>query len=163
VIFSDPNGKEVARAKHITNDYGSFSGSFTAPSGKGTGRMTIRCEAQPFGQTQVNVEEYKRPKFQVTVAKPKEGGKLNGPVPVEGTVKVYRLKAPETVQRAPLRDRYYHPMPVMHRGREKEPEPDMSNPNSWPLGDAAAERKFKTDKDGKAKLDFQLGVGVYRV
>src|SRR5262249_40415398 len=46
---------------------------------------------------------------------------------VEGTVKVHRLKAPETVQRAPLRDRYYHPMPVMHRGREKEPEPDLSN------------------------------------
>src|SRR5262249_26064926 len=46
---------------------------------------------------------------------------------------------------------------------EKEPEPDLSNPNSWPLGEVAATRTVKTDKDGKAKLSFQLGVGAYRV
>ena len=31
VIFADPNGKEVAKTWHTTTDYGSFSGSFTAP------------------------------------------------------------------------------------------------------------------------------------
>ena len=31
VVFTDPNGKEVARHQARSNDYGSFSGSFTAP------------------------------------------------------------------------------------------------------------------------------------
>ena len=29
VAFLDPNGKEIAKAEHACNDYGSFSGSFT--------------------------------------------------------------------------------------------------------------------------------------
>src|SRR6185503_3216110 len=31
VVFADPNGKEIARREQECNDYGSFSGSFTAP------------------------------------------------------------------------------------------------------------------------------------
>jgi hypothetical protein len=304
VVFRDHNNKELARAQHVTNDYGTFNGSFTAPSGKATGTMWIRTEGEPNGQANVNVEEYKRPKFQVTLEKPKEGAKLNGPVTVagkalaytgaavdnakvrfrvvrevryppwygwrywwrprpaqpaqeiahgfartaangtfkvdfvarpdlkvpakdeptfhyaihadvtdttgetrsgqvsinvgytalqatlsapdwltsakevevtartttldgegqavEGTVKVYRLKQPEKVHRAPLLSHYYYP-PVRVRGKDKEPAADPSNPNSWELGEVAAEKAFKTDKAGNAKLPFQLGVGAYRV
>ncbi len=41
VVFRDVNGKEIARHKTRTNDYGSFSGSFTAPRDRLMGRMTI--------------------------------------------------------------------------------------------------------------------------
>ena len=41
VVFKDPNGKEIARADHRTNDYGSFSGVFTAPRDRVMGRMSI--------------------------------------------------------------------------------------------------------------------------
>ena len=44
VIFADANGKEIARQTQRTNDYGSFSGSFTAPRDRLMGRMTIRVE-----------------------------------------------------------------------------------------------------------------------
>ena len=84
VIFSDPNNKEIARQPQQTNDYGSFSGSFTAPRDRLLGRMTIRVDGEPQGATQFNVEEYKRPKFQVTLEKPKTAAKLHAEVGLQG-------------------------------------------------------------------------------
>src|SRR6185503_1457709 len=62
VIFDDPNGKEIARQKHRCNDYGSFTGSFTAPGSRVTGRMSLRVVTGPQGAASFSVEEYKRPK-----------------------------------------------------------------------------------------------------
>ncbi|MCO6459700.1 MAG: alpha-2-macroglobulin [Pirellulaceae bacterium] len=89
VIFQDVNGKEIERLTHRTNDYGSFSGSFTAPRDRLMGRMTIRTDGQPAGAAQVSVEEYKRPKFQVAVEPPKEAARLNGDVQVVGKATAY--------------------------------------------------------------------------
>ncbi|HPM81495.1 MAG TPA: alpha-2-macroglobulin family protein, partial [Candidatus Anammoximicrobium sp.] len=89
VIFADRNNKEVARQQHQTNDYGSFSGSFTAPRDRVTGRMSIRVDGEPAGQTAFNVEEYKRPKFQVAVDRPEVAPKLNGEAAVRGRATAY--------------------------------------------------------------------------
>ncbi|MCA9248823.1 MAG: hypothetical protein KDA42_16970, partial [Planctomycetales bacterium] len=72
VDFLDVNGQQIAKAEHRTNDYGSFSGSFTAPRDRLMGRMTIRVTGGPGGATQFNVEEYKRPKFEVDLDAPAE-------------------------------------------------------------------------------------------
>jgi uncharacterized protein YfaS (alpha-2-macroglobulin family) len=48
VLFRDPNRKEIAKLKIITNERGSFSGSFTAPSGSVLGRFSISL-AQEMG------------------------------------------------------------------------------------------------------------------
>ena len=89
VVFHDHNGKEIARQQHRANDYGSFSGSFTAPRDRLTGRMSIRVDGEPQGQTAFNVEEYKRPKFQVTVDPPKTAPKLGGEVAMQGKATAY--------------------------------------------------------------------------
>lgn len=89
VVFSDPNGKEIAKAEHQCNDYGSFSGSFTAPRDRLMGRMTINVPNGPFGQVSFNVEEYKRPKFQVTLDAPKTAAKLNDKVSLQGKAESY--------------------------------------------------------------------------
>lgn len=89
VVFSDPNGKEIAKAEHACNDYGSFSGSFTAPRDRVMGRMTINVPGGPFGQASFNVEEYKRPKFQVTLDAPKTAAKLNDKVSLTGKAESY--------------------------------------------------------------------------
>jgi len=89
VVFSDPNGKEIAKAEHQCNDYGSFSGSFTAPRDRVMGRMTINVPNGPFGQASFNVEEYKRPKFQVTLDAPKTAAKLNDTVSLQGKAESY--------------------------------------------------------------------------
>ncbi len=40
VVFRDPNNKEIERRTHKCNAFGSFSGSFTAPRDRLTGRMS---------------------------------------------------------------------------------------------------------------------------
>jgi uncharacterized protein YfaS (alpha-2-macroglobulin family) len=89
VVFQDPNGKEIARQPQRTNDYGSFSGSFTAPRDRLTGRMMIRVDGGPPGGTSLSVEEYKRPKFQVAIEAPTEPAKLNETVQLSGKATAY--------------------------------------------------------------------------
>ena len=88
VVFNDPNGKEIARAEHCTNDYGSFSGVFTAPRDRLMGQMSIQVLGRP-SSTTFNVEEYKRPKFQVSLAAPTEAAKLDTPVTLTGKATAY--------------------------------------------------------------------------
>ncbi len=79
VIFRDANGDEVARQTHRANEYGSFSGSFTAPRNRLTGEMTLSTTSIE-GQASFRVEEYKRPKFEVTLDPPDPAPKLGGKV-----------------------------------------------------------------------------------
>ena len=88
VVFSDVNGKEIARQTVGTNDYGSFSGNFTAPRDRLMGRMMIHTDGIQ-GNTWVSVEEYKRPKFQVTLDAPKTAARLGGEVQLEGKAIAY--------------------------------------------------------------------------
>jgi RNA polymerase sigma factor (sigma-70 family) len=89
ISFRDPNGKEVAKAQHKANDYGAFSGSFTAPGGTVTGQMTLQVIYGPSGYAYFNVEEYKRPKFQVELSKPKDAPKLGAEVTMPGKATAY--------------------------------------------------------------------------
>lgn len=89
VALFDVNHKEVERLEHRTNDYGSFSGSFTAPRGKLTGAMTVQVVEGPSGSAMVRVEEYKRPKFEVEVSSPETAAKLNESVEVKGKATAY--------------------------------------------------------------------------
>ncbi len=89
LVFEDSNGKEVSRATHQCNDYGSFSGSFTAPRDRLMGTMRLRVTSGEHGQANINVEEYKRPKFQVTLEAPKTAAKLNTPVNLQGKAESY--------------------------------------------------------------------------
>ncbi|MBK8726346.1 MAG: hypothetical protein IPL96_09985 [Holophagaceae bacterium] len=88
VIFRDPNGKEIEQRTHTCNDQGAFSGTFTAPRDRVTGGMSIHATGA-VGSTQIRVEEYKRPKFQVELSAPKEAAKLNGEVVVTGKATAY--------------------------------------------------------------------------
>ena len=86
VTFTDANGQKVSSLDVLTNDYGSFSGSFVAPQGSLTGVMAIQCET---GSASFRVEEYKRPKFEV-VFSPVEGSyKLGKTITVTGKASAY--------------------------------------------------------------------------
>ncbi len=88
VGFADANDNEIARATHRTNAYGSFSGTFTAPGGRVTGRMVI-ATLDESGGTTISVEEYKRPKFQVDLPAPAEASRLDAPVVLTGKATSY--------------------------------------------------------------------------
>jgi len=89
VKFHDPNGQEIATLPLKTNDYGSYSGTFTAPRDRGTGQMMIQVAEGNSSSISIRVEEYKRPKFQVTVEPPKESAKLGGEVNLIGKATSY--------------------------------------------------------------------------
>jgi hypothetical protein len=84
VVFWDVNHKEISRQKLRANDYGSFAGSFTAPRDRLMGTMIISTEGWVPGHAQFRVEEYKRPKFEVTLDAPKTAAKLNDLVSLTG-------------------------------------------------------------------------------
>ncbi|MEM6800090.1 MAG: MG2 domain-containing protein [Bacteroidota bacterium] len=62
IRFHDANGQPIQKAELKTNDFGSVQGSFIAPNNGLTGRMSLQTLG---GYTDLSVEEYKRPKFEV--------------------------------------------------------------------------------------------------
>ncbi|HUT47155.1 MAG TPA: MG2 domain-containing protein, partial [Sedimentisphaerales bacterium] len=91
VVFRDTSGQEIARQEHGCNDYGAFSGSFTAPRDRLMGRMSLRAQDGPdlWGWANFNVEEYKRPKFRVQLDAPAEAPRLDTEVAVPGKATAY--------------------------------------------------------------------------
>ncbi|MCX2493951.1 MG2 domain-containing protein [Pedobacter sp. PF22-3] len=81
VSFNDANRKEITKTKLISNDYGTFQGSFTIPMGILNGQMEIETD---YGSIAVQVEEYKRPTFEVVFDKPNKHYKLNDSIKVAG-------------------------------------------------------------------------------
>lgn len=86
VEFFDVNGQKVAETQLVTNEFGSFSGSFTAPSGVLNGEMSIEDD---YGSIDILVEDYKRPKFEVKYDTLKASYKLGQNVTVKGYAKAY--------------------------------------------------------------------------
>jgi uncharacterized protein YfaS (alpha-2-macroglobulin family) len=81
VTFNDANGEELEEVSVTTNEYGTFQGSFSIPMGKMNGSMAL---STIYGSIAVQVEEYKRPTFEVLFDKSTQKYKLNDSVSVKG-------------------------------------------------------------------------------
>ena len=89
VLFYDANRQVKGELKLKSNAFGTFNGTFTAPSTGLTGQMSIGASNGAFGNTYFNVEEYKRPRFEVTM-KPVEGAfRVNDKITMRGEAKNY--------------------------------------------------------------------------
>ncbi len=86
VTFYDVNYQKVAELYMMSNEYGTFHGSFTAPSSGLTGQMSL---GDDYGKAWFSVEEYKRPKFEVEFLPVKGTYKLGEKVTVTGQAKAY--------------------------------------------------------------------------
>jgi uncharacterized protein YfaS (alpha-2-macroglobulin family) len=86
VQFMDANDKQVADLKIVTNDFGSAAGSFIIPQNIMAGNATLKT---PDGQITVDVEEYKRPTFQVVFLPVKESYRLNDTVTLAGNITAF--------------------------------------------------------------------------
>lgn len=86
VTLYDVNNQKVATVKVKSNDYGTFSGTFVLPVGRLNGSMRI---AGLYGGTRIQVEEYKRPKFNVSFKPLEKSVRLNDRVTVLGSAKAY--------------------------------------------------------------------------
>ena len=95
VVFTDPNGKEVAAKRVRTNKWGSFTYKFIAPVGRLTGEYTVMARVVLTGGVSgeskkcVSVEEYKRPKFTASFDTAPEKARLGESVTVKGKAFTY--------------------------------------------------------------------------
>ncbi len=87
VWLSDPNGEKVAEMQVTTNRFGTAAGEFLIPAGRLLGEWTV--ESSLDGEAAVQVEEYKRPTFEVEVAAPEGELRLNRPAELTGEVRYY--------------------------------------------------------------------------
>jgi uncharacterized protein YfaS (alpha-2-macroglobulin family) len=86
VDLYDANWQEKSTLNLTTNEFGSFQGSFVAPTGGLNGQMQVR---DPHGAVYFRVEDYKRPKFETTFNPIKGSYRLNDKVTVTGVAKAY--------------------------------------------------------------------------
>ncbi|WP_345955200.1 alpha-2-macroglobulin family protein [Mucilaginibacter sp. PAMB04168] len=86
VKFLDANQKELGLQYFVTNEFGTFSGSFILPQNMLNGAVNLQADN---GNINIQVEEYKRPTFKVEYAAIKESYKLNDSVKVKGTVMAF--------------------------------------------------------------------------
>ena len=88
--LQDANGQLIETATAVTNDFGTASGRFELPAGRLLGSWQIRVTAGGGrGSAVVQVEEYKRPTFEVKVDDPPEALRLNRPATLVGEARYY--------------------------------------------------------------------------
>lgn len=66
ITLKDANNQDVNSQDFVTNEYGSYHGSFVLPKVKLNGTFRILTDGNSAGYKYIKVEEYKRPKFEVT-------------------------------------------------------------------------------------------------
>jgi uncharacterized protein YfaS (alpha-2-macroglobulin family) len=81
VSFKDANYQEIKNQNFTTNNFGSFTGTFVAPTTGLLGSMKLET---PYGSANVQIEEYKRPKFEVTFDTIKKSYNLNDKIQITG-------------------------------------------------------------------------------
>ena len=82
VVLNDVNGQEVGKVEVETNEFGSYTGKFVLPSSGLTGAFSL--VANPNGYANIQVEEYKRPKFEVLFPPVDKSFALNEMVTIKG-------------------------------------------------------------------------------
>lgn len=145
VKFLDANYQVIEETIHKTNEFGSINGSFTIPTDLLNGNFTIQYsfdKNRMLNQSNIKVEEYKRPKFAIEMS-PLEGVyKLEESVQIEGKVSTFSGSAISDsevnyyITRTPVYRYYYRG--YYNREASKVIKRGVS----------------KTDKAGKFTIDF---------
>ena len=90
IILHDANGEEISRQTFKTNEFGSYNGSFTLPSGKLNGQYSLQVDEPDLDMyASFAVEEYKRPKFEVTFEPIKDEYKYGQTIEVKGKATMF--------------------------------------------------------------------------
>ena len=84
----DANNQKVADVQLLTNEFGSYHGSFKLPEGTLNGQFNL-FDTGTNSQQYFSVEEYKRPRFFTEVQKPTGTYRLMDSITITGTAKAY--------------------------------------------------------------------------
>ncbi|GAB4031473.1 alpha-2-macroglobulin family protein [Spirosoma gilvum] len=86
IELRDQNWDQITEKTLKTNEFGTFTTTFTAPTGRLTGQMTLQTE---YGSVSIRVEEYKRPTFEVKVKPIRQSFKLGQTVSLTAEAKTF--------------------------------------------------------------------------
>ncbi|MGN7757018.1 alpha-2-macroglobulin family protein [Chryseobacterium sp. 22532] len=89
ITLLDANSQEVSSQNFSTNEFGSYHGSFILPKGQLNGVFYLRTEEGSQGYKDIRVEEYKRPKFEVTFDPIKEEYKYGQTIELKGKATMF--------------------------------------------------------------------------
>lgn len=96
ITLNDTNGEELQTLKLTTNQFGSVNGSFTLPKNKLNGNFNIEVDNDDddasyniSGYADFQVEEYKRPKFEVTFEPIKDEYKYGQTIELKGKAMMF--------------------------------------------------------------------------
>ncbi|MDR2285933.1 MAG: hypothetical protein LBE04_00425 [Prevotellaceae bacterium] len=146
VDFKSANNKIIATQEHKTNEYGSIQGSFTIPQGLLNGTMSLTSQ---YGTQHINVEEYKRPTFELKLDAPTKNYRLNDSVRITG--KASALSG-YTIDNAKVQ--YYVMRHVKYRIHRWWRLPPINRPSR-----EIASGVTSTDDKGELVIDFKAEAG----
>lgn len=89
ITLLDANSQEVSVQNFTTNEFGSYHGSFILPKGKLNGTFYLSTDGDTQGYKDIRVEEYKRPKFEVTFDPVKEEYKYGQTIELKGKAAMF--------------------------------------------------------------------------
>lgn len=92
ITLNDANGEEISSQTFTTNEFGSYHGSFTLPNGKLNGQFSLEVDSDDLDDDATKyfqVEEYKRPKFEVTFEPIKSEYKYGETIEVKGKAMMF--------------------------------------------------------------------------
>lgn len=89
ITLTDANGQEVSVQNFTTSEFGSYHGSFILPKGKLNGMFSLKTDDETQGYKNIRVEEYKRPKFEVTFEPVKDEYRYGQTIELKGKVMTY--------------------------------------------------------------------------
>ncbi|WP_415327805.1 alpha-2-macroglobulin family protein [Chryseobacterium sp. MMS23-Vi53] len=89
ITLVDTNGQEISSQDFTTNEFGSYHGSFTLPKGKLNGQFLLKTDNGTDGYKNFSVEEYKRPKFEITFEPVKDEYKYGQTIELKGKAMMF--------------------------------------------------------------------------
>lgn len=90
ISLYDANGQKISSQNFKTNEFGSFHGSFVLPNGKLNGNFSLRTVGKEVrGSKDFSVEEYKRPKFEVSFEPIKSEYKYGETLEIKGKAMMF--------------------------------------------------------------------------
>lgn len=89
ITLKDANNQDVSSQDFTTNEFGSYHGSFILPKGKLNGVFFLNTDGNTQGYKDIRVEEYKRPKFEVTFEPVKEEYKYGQTIELKGKAMMF--------------------------------------------------------------------------
>jgi len=137
ITMRDINGKEIANRTVTTNSFGSFTGEFLLPQGLLNGHFSIMVDFV-HAYTYIQVEEYKRPTFDIRFADNDKTWRLGEPTTVEGNAKSF---SGVSIQNSVLKYRVTRQHHWLYRW-------------GWGAPVQVAEGTVQTGDDGNFKITF---------